>query len=136
MAGIMERAADKTSGNPRAGVHGQFVSRKPLQARIQRVVKKDALDVTAPAPHVIHPIPISSERAILHERAGVLKNRQDAAIDKRPLARALRHHALDTLPTNKQLRTQAALPARRSIAAPVTCVRFLRNTQFSIKTDC
>src|SRR5438093_12238277 len=41
---------------------------------------------------------------------------------------------LETLPTNKQLMRRAELPARRSIAAPVACARFLRNTQFSIKT--
>src|SRR6266508_3948276 len=41
---------------------------------------------------------------------------------------------LETLPTNKQLMMRAELPARRSIAAPVPCARFLRNTQFSIKT--
>src|SRR5436309_1274956 len=41
---------------------------------------------------------------------------------------------LETLPTNKQLMMRAELPARRSIAAPVPCARFLRKTQFSIKT--
>src|SRR5438552_707065 len=41
---------------------------------------------------------------------------------------------LETLPANKQLLMRAELPARRSIAAPVACARFLRNTQFSIKT--
>src|SRR4030095_15941422 len=42
---------------------------------------------------------------------------------------------LEELPTNRQLMMRAELPARRAIAAPVPCARFLKNTQFSIITE-
>ena len=40
----------------------------------------------------------------------------------------------ETLLTNRQLMIRAELPSKRSMAEPVTCARFPRKTQFSIRT--
>src|SRR5438876_7502325 len=67
MADIMHSPAKKTAGDLlRAAVYGKVISRGSFETALQIVVKEDAVHITALASHVVHPISISSERAIPH----------------------------------------------------------------------
>src|SRR6266404_5708351 len=94
MARIMDYAPDQTAGNFSTRVHGQLISSHSLQSRVQVIVQEYAVEVTAASPHVIYPVPITSEGTVSHDRTRIPKDRQDAAIDERPLARLLRYHVV------------------------------------------